>query len=115
MATNSQIAFNPQGLTVAITAASSAPTCVQALVYNSVQPRGQFRIINSGSVTVHLGVGATAASAAANAVAAASGSPAAGIPLVPGAVEILRFTSEAYFSAKASENTTLYITPGTGL
>jgi hypothetical protein len=35
--------------------------------------------------------------------------------LVPGAVEILRFTSEAYFSAKASENTTLYITPGTGL
>jgi hypothetical protein len=46
MATNSQIAFNPQGLTVAITAASSAPTGVQALVYNSAQPRGQFRIIN---------------------------------------------------------------------
>jgi hypothetical protein len=115
MATNSQIAFNPQGLTVAITAASSAPTGVQALVYGSAQPRGQFRVINSGNVTVHLGVGATAASSAANAVAAASGSPAAGIPLVPGAVEILRFTSEAYFSAKASENTTLYITPGTGL
>jgi hypothetical protein len=55
-----------------------------------------------------------AASAVANAVAATSGNPAAGIPLVPGAVEILRFTSEAYFSAKASENTTLYITPGTG-
>ncbi len=48
-------------------------------------------------------------------LASSSGNPAAGIPLVPGAVEILRFTSEAYFSAKASENTTLYITPGTGL
>jgi hypothetical protein len=48
MATNSQIAFNPQGLTVAITAASSAPTGVQALVYGSAQPRGQFRIINTG-------------------------------------------------------------------
>jgi hypothetical protein len=50
-----------------------------------------------------------------NLVIGTSGNPAAGIPLVPGAVEILRFTSEAYFSGKASENTTLYITPGTGL
>jgi hypothetical protein len=34
---------------------------------------------------------------------------------VLGAVEILRFSPEAYFSGLASENTTLYITPGTGL
>lgn len=115
MATNSQIAFNPQGRTVAITAASSAPTGVQALVSGSAQPRGQFRIVNTGNVTVHLGVGPTATAAQANAVAATSGSPAVGIPMAPGAVEILRFTPEAYFSGLASENTTLYITPGTGL
>ena len=48
-------------------------------------------------------------------VAAAAGVPAAGIPLVPGAVEILRFSAEAYFSGKASEATTVYITPGEGL
>ena len=31
------------------------------------------------------------------------------------AVEILRFSAEAYFSGKASEATTVYITPGEGL
>jgi hypothetical protein len=35
--------------------------------------------------------------------------------MVPGAVEILRFNAEAYFSGKASEATTVYITPGEGL
>ncbi len=117
MATNSQIAFNPQGPTVAITAASSAPTGVQALVTQMSRNAavGHFRIINTGNVTVHLGVGSTAASAAANAVAATSGTPAAGIPLVPGAVEVLRFAPNLFFSGFASENTTLYITPGQGL
>ena len=114
MATNSQIAFNLQGNTVAVSAASTAPTGVQAPA-STVNPRGQYRVVNPSAVMVHLGVGATAAAAQANAVAAAAGVPAAGIPLVPGAVEILRFSAEAYFSGKASEATTVYITPGEGL
>lgn len=114
MATNSQIAFNPQGNTVVVAAAGTAPTGVQAPA-GTVNPRGQYRVVNAGNVTVHLGVGATAAAAQANAVAAAAGVPAAGIPLVPGAVEILRFSAEAYFSGYSASAATVYITPGEGL
>lgn len=93
MATNSQIAFNPQGKTVVVAAAGTAPTGVQAPVNNQfdAQATGQMRIVNAGTNLVHLGVGPTAALAQANAVAAAAGVPAAGIPLVAGAVEIMRF------------------------
>lgn len=117
MAVSSQMPFNPLGETVAITANVAPPAGVQALVYekfNSFAP-GQYRVVNSGTATVHLGVGPTAAKAQGNAVAAVSGNPAPGIPLLPGAVEILRFTAESYFSAAASGATTVYITPGQGL
>lgn len=117
MATNSQIAFNPQGKTIAIAAAGTAPTGVQAPVdvRFDAQATGQMRVINTGIVTVHLGVGPTAAAAQANAVAATAGNPAAGIPLVAGAVEILRFPVGSYFSGLAASATTLYMTPGEGL
>jgi hypothetical protein len=117
MATNSQIAFNPQGKTVVVAATNPAPTGVQALVGQGMSnaPAGQYRIVNAGNVTVHLGVGASAAAAQANAVAAAAGVPAAGIPLVAGAVEILRFGAETYFSGFSSTAATVYITPGEGL
>ena len=117
MATNSQIAFSPLGETVAITANVAPPVGVQALVeskFSAFAP-GQYRVINNGTLTVHLGTGSTAAQAQTNAVAAVSGNPAPGIPLVPGAVEILRFNSESYFSAAASGATTIYITPGQGI
>jgi hypothetical protein len=117
MATNSQIAFNPQGETVVVAAAGTAPTGVQAPISGrfSGQERGQYRVVNAGTVTVFLGVGPSAAAAQANAVAATAGSPAAGIPLVPGAVEILRFQNDCYFSGYAASAATLYITPGQGL
>lgn len=117
MATNSQIAFAPLGETVAITAAATAPNGVQALVAEKNKPfaPGQYRVINSGTVLVHLGVGPSVAKAKANAEAAVSGNPAAGIPLVPGAVEVLRFGPESYFSALAASSTTIYITPGQGI
>lgn len=85
-------AFKPLGNTVAITAASSAPTGVQAGTSPAGRSAfaGQYRVINAGN-------------------------PAAGIPLVPGAVEILSFEADAYFSGLASTNTTIYITPGAGL
>lgn len=52
-------AFKPLGNTVAITAASTAPTGVQAGASSTAKATfaGQYRIINAGSVTVHLGRG----------------------------------------------------------
>lgn len=117
MATNSQIAFNPQGKTVVVAAAAVAPLGVQAPVGQrfSAQETGQVRVVNAGTATVHLGVGPTAAAAQANAVAATAGNPAPSIPLVAGAVEILRFSAGLYFSAVAAAATAVYITPGEGL
>lgn len=117
MATSSQIAFNPQGNTVVVAANATAPVGVQALVDSKFLPQetGQVRLVNAGTNIVHLGVGPTAAIAQANAVAAATGSPAVGIPLLAGAVEIMRFAAGAYFSGVASAATTVYVTPGKGL
>lgn len=117
MATNSQIAFNPQGKTVVVAAAAVAPLGVQAPVDQrfNAQETGQVRVVNAGTSTVHLGVGPTAAAAQANAVEATAGNPAAGVPLVAGAVEVLRFPAGWYFSGVAGAATTVYITPGEGL
>jgi hypothetical protein len=117
MSTNSQIAFAPLGNTVLIPAAASAPTGVQALVDARFdgQGTGQYRLVNSGTNTVFLGLGPTAAIATANAVAPVAGTPSAAIVLLPGAVEILRFGRESFFSGLASAATSVYITPGQGL
>jgi hypothetical protein len=117
MSTNSQIAFAPLGNTVVIPASTSASTGVQALVFSRLdaQSTGQYRIINSSSNTVFLGVGSTAAIAEANAVAPVAGTPSAAIVLVPGAVEILRFARTSYFSGLASAAATVYIVQGEGM
>lgn len=117
MATNSQIAFNPQGETVVIAAAVAPPLGVQVPVYEkfSAHVAGQMRIVNASTNTVHLGFGPTAAIAKENAVAAAAGNPSAGIPLLAGAVEVLRFPAGSFFSGAASGATTVYMTPGEGL
>jgi hypothetical protein len=117
MATNSQIAFNPQGKTVVVAAAAVAPTGVQAPVYEkfSAQATGQYRFVNAGSNTVFLGTGSTAALAQAAAVEPVAGTPSDAIVLVPGAVEILRFPLNTFFSGLASGATTVYVTPGEGL
>lgn len=115
MATNSQIAFNPQGKTVVVEAEHHPPTGVQVPVANGQPAAGQYRVVNSGTSTVFLGVGATAATAQANAVAPVAGTPSEAIVLVPGAVEILRFGAETFFSGLSSEAATVYITPGQGL
>jgi hypothetical protein len=117
MSTNSQIAFAPLGNTVVIPAAAVAPTGVQALVLARLdaQSTGQYRIINSSANTVFLGVGGTAAEATANAVAPVAGTPSAAIVLVAGAVEVLRFGRESYFSGLASAASTVYIVQGEGM
>lgn len=117
MATNSQIAFAPQGKTVVVAAAGTAPAGVQAPVETRFNATGvgQYRIINASENTVFMGVGSTAAEATANAVAPVAGTPSPAIVLVPGAVEILRFSRLAYFSGLASGASTVYIVPGEGL
>ena len=117
MSTNSQIAFAPLGETVVVPAAAVAPAGVQALVYGRLdaQGTGQYRIINDSVYTVFLGVGTTAALATANAVAPVSGNPSPAIVLVPGAVEILRFSRTCFFSGLATAAATVYIVPGEGI
>lgn len=115
MSTNSQIAFTSLGETVVVSANAAAPLGIQALATQSPGQAGQYRVVNAGTNTVFLGVGATAATAVANAVAPVAGNPSPSIPLVPGAVEVLSFGEEVYFSGLAAAATTLYITPGQGL
>jgi hypothetical protein len=117
MSTNSQIAFAPLGNTVLIPAAASASTGVQALVDARFdgQGTGQYRLVNSSTNIVFLGIGPTAAIATANAVAPVAGTPSAAIVLLPGAVEILRFGRESFFSGLASAASSVYIVQGQGL
>jgi hypothetical protein len=44
-----------------------------------------------------------------------AGTTSEAIVLVPGAVEILRFNKDTFFSGLASSATTVYITPGQGI
>ena len=107
-------AFSPLGLTVTFTAATTAPTSVQAVsTAPTTRPARAFRIVNtSTSTTVLLGVGATDAAAQAAAVSLAAGA----IPLVPGAVEILGFPANSFFTGDTASGTAVvYITPGEGL
>lgn len=117
MATNSQIAFAPLGKTVVVPAATVASAGVQALVVPKfdAQSTGQYRIINSSDNIVFLGVGSTAAIATANAVAPVAGTPSAAIVLVPGAVEVLRFGRESFFSGLATAASTVFIVQGEGM
>ena len=117
MASNSQIAFAPLGKTVVIPAAAAASTGVQALVDArfDAQSTGQYRIINSSANIVFMGVGSTAAIATANAVAPVAGTPSSAIVLVPGAVEVLRFGRDSFFSGLASAASTVYIVQGEGM
>lgn len=108
--------FLQNGATQLLTAATSPPTAQQVLpTFNATPgPRNQFRVVNAGAVTAFLGAGPTAALAATNsAVVSTTGN---GIPLLPGAIEILSFPSTWFFTAStASSTATIYITPGEGL
>jgi hypothetical protein len=117
MSTNSQIAFTPLGKTVVVAAASTAPTGVQAPVYEKFNPQnaGQYRFVNAGTNTVFLGTGPTAALAQAAAVAPVAGTPSDAIVILPGAIEILRFNKDTFFSGLAAAANTVYVTPGQGL
>jgi hypothetical protein len=103
--------FTPSGNTVVFTAATTAPTPVQAV--STTLGGNQYRVINAGLVTVFMGLGASNAAATANAVVVTSS--ASSIPLLPGTDEILTFVPNAYFTGITSTSTAVvYVTPGDG-
>ena len=105
-------AFTKSGNTVTFLAATTAPTAVQAV--SSTLGGNQYRVINTGTITVFLGYGSTASDATNNAVQVTSSQ--AAFPLLPNTDEILTFVPNAYFTGvTASGNATIYITPGDGL
>ena len=105
-------AFTKTGNTITFTANVAAPTPVQCV--STTLGGNQYRVINTGTITVFLGYGSTSAEAANNAVVVTSSQTA--FPLLPSTDEILTFVPNAYFTAiSASGTATIYITPGDGL
>ena len=105
-------AFTKTGNTVAFIAATTAPSAVQAV--STTLGGNQYRIINSGTVTVFLGYGPDATGANSNATVVTTTGTA--IPLLPGTDEILSFVPNAYFTGiTSSGSATVYVVPGDGL
>ena len=103
--------FCPSGNTVTFTAATSAPTPVQAL--STTLGGNQYRVVNAGSTLVFMGVGTSSANATANAVVVSSSQ--AAIPLLAGTDEIITFPPNAWFTGITSSGTaSIYVTPGDG-
>jgi len=111
----SQFAFQPLGPTAYFVANAAPPTPLQVIVNEITQGYGQYRIVNNSQYTVFLGVGATATQATARAAVIVAGTAQNTIVLVPGAVEILRLSNNAFFTGFASSPADVYITPGQGL
>jgi len=109
MSTN---AFTKTGNTVAFVASTTAPTPVQCL--STTLGGNQYRIINSGTVTVFLGYGTTSSDSSNNAVVVTT--TGLSFPLLAGTDEILTFVPNAYFTGITSTGTaSVYITPGDGM
>ena len=109
MSTN---AFTRTGNTVVFLAAATAPTPVQCV--STTLGGNQYRVINSGSVTVFLGYGVASTDAANNSAVITTTGPA--YPLLPGTDEILTFVPNAYFTGNTSTSSAnVYITPGDGM
>jgi hypothetical protein len=105
-------AFQKTGNTVTFTADTVAPTPVQCI--STTLGGNQYRIINTGTVTVFLGYGQDASTATTNAQIVTTTSPS--FPILPNTDEILTFVPNAYFTGiTVSGIATIYITPGDGL
>ena len=115
MTTKDEKPFEARGNTVLITAASTAPTGAQVAPSAGYATGGAhiYRVANTGSVTVWLGVSNTAAGAQTNAAKPAT--TGAGIPILAGAVELFSFDSSSYFSGYSTASCEVAITPGVGL
>ena len=103
--------FTATGNTVVFTAATNAPTPVQAI--STTLGGNNYRILNAGIVTVFLGYGTSAANATSN--AAVITSTGTSFPILPGTDEIISFVPNAYFTGVTSTSSAvIYVTPGDG-
>jgi len=106
-------AFNPTGNTVTFLANTAAPAAMQALTSSNTS-YCQYRVFNSGSSLIFLGVGANATIANTNAVVVSASNT--GLPVLPGTLEIFSFPANSYFTAiTSSGNSQVYVTPGLGV
>lgn len=113
---NSQ-AFSPYGQTFVVTADTTAPTGVQVIIEDrfSSEAVSEYRIVNPGTLPVHLGWGPTAALATARAVASVDGTPSSSLYIMPSSVEILRLPKNAFISGLATAPNAIFITIGEGI
>lgn len=106
-------AFNPTGNTITFVANTTAPTPVQC-VSTSGTSYNQYRIFNSGSNLIFIGVGANAVLANTNATVVSSSNT--GLPVLPGTLEIFSFPANIFFTAiTTTGNSVVYVTPGLGM
>ena len=110
-------AFAVSGNTIALTAATSAPSAVQCS--SSTLGGNQYRIINASTTQgAFLSFAMDAATAQSNCVIPTGiGSYSTRtLYLLPNTDEIITFTPNAYFTAITSANSAqIYITPGDGM
>lgn len=107
-------AFTRLGNTVAFTANTTAPTAV--LAAGTTLGANQYRIVNTTSSRVFLGVGSTATEAGNNAVVVTAASAGPAIPIMPSSTEVITALPNAYFTGiTESGSGTVFITPGDGL
>ena len=108
------VPFTPLVGTLALVAASTAPTGIQPTTTVTTEAQ-QIEIYNSGTVPAFIGYGATAA-AAQTASAAPSGSTAQNVVVIPpGTSKRYSFPPNMFFSGYASSNSTCYLTVGKGV
>lgn len=98
-----------------ISSLTNATTPLAGTEAVAIEQSGQNKKTSVSNLTTGRDVSVKTLTAQANAVAATAGNPAAGVPLVAGAVEVLRFLAGWYFSGVADAATTVYLTPGEGL
>lgn len=112
-----KLTFTPQSKSYLVVADVAAPAGVQVPVLDATPGAygAHYRIHNTGSVVVHIGVGDDATKAQNNAVAPTAGTPQPSIAIAPGSVEILTFKKGAFFSGIASATANIFIVAGEGI
>ena len=107
------MAFTPMGNTVTFTAATSAPTPVQAT--SSIIGATQYKIvIPAGNNTVFIGFGTTSAAATAGAANVTSSGNA--FVMLAGTDQVITLNGNMYFTGVTNTGTAqVYIMPGDGV
>lgn len=106
-------AFKPGGNTSVIASAASPPTAIQLGGPGAGDMTVMF--FNSGTVTVFIAWGPSAAAAATNAAIPIAGTPSGTLPVPAGTVETFTMPANQYYTGISSQACTVYATPGNGI